>query len=49
MGEVQSISPYLHRPEQTVPRTTCLGQGPVNRLFPVNTGNQLVNDSTEPH
>ena len=49
MGEVQPTSPYLHRPRQTVPWTPCLGRGPVKRLFPVNTGNQLVSDSAKPH
>ena len=49
MGEVQSTSPYFHRPRQTVPRTPRLGRGSVEGLFPVNTGNQLVSDSTKPH
>ena len=47
MGEVQSTSPYLHRPQLTVPPTPCLDRGFVKRLFPVDTGSQLISDFTE--
>ena len=48
MGEIQSTSSYLHHQRKMVAQAPCLGQGPVERLFPVNTGNQLVSDSVEP-
>ena len=49
MGEIQSTSPYLHHQRKTVPRAPCLGRGPVERLFPVNTGSQFVSDFVESH
>ena len=49
MGEIQSTSLYLRCQRKTVARAPCLGQGPVKRLFPVNTGNQLDSDSVEPY
>ena len=49
MGEIQSTSLYLHCPGKAVTQTPRLGRGTVERLFPVDTGNQFVSDFTEPY